>query len=263
MASHRCHRTDNARRRIYEIVGLFPKPLSNDVLLINAIRDISITLFGNCITLWTKNRANNQDADKRTKFVMPKSRDITVASCLICAVYSTNKMSFYPIFPLDVLRYSFAGNSTLDKAKAIEFEKFKKRVFEFVSIIQENELTEINHPNMRFIPTFDYGMLIARIAQHIVLLPVQESTIMSGLFEQIAQEVTFGGKSPVFICLLILYHIGCSCDCSCYEKVELNYKQQDRIKEIISQQLKNMRWSMDMLTDANEKLRNKHLDIRV
>lgn len=259
MSGARCHRTENAKKRINEVLLLFPKRVLNDVPLINQIRNVSLTVFSNCITVWNNQHVEDLDAPtfgtdqiKRTKFVMPKNRDITVASCLICAIYSANDASFYPIFPLDVIRCMIP--STMEEG---EFDKFKKRVFEFIAIIQENGLATT--ATNALIPTFDYGLLVTRVFNHALqALPIYgyRATL---LFEKLVKEVQFDGRSPLFICLLVLYHYLHASECiCCSDMMELDQDQRELLQTLIDNQIKNMRICTVTLLEVNTRLRVQH-----
>jgi len=258
MSSTRCHRTDNARKRIDEIISTFPRRLLNDVPLINRIRTISMMVFMNCIAVWNEHHVEDSTSSlgKKIKFVMPKNRDITVASCLICAVYSANDASYYPIFPLDIVRYT-----TTDAMADTEFDRFKKRVFEFVAIIQENELATTE--SKALIPTFDYGMLINRVFNHVVLATPEYAYQANALFEKLIQEVHFDGRSSVFICILVLYHYLHAEECICGSRLRaLTVTQKDALRSLVDAQIKNMRLNMDTIGEVNTRLRLLHDNVK-
>lgn len=268
-------------RRTNEIIDAqFKREAAKDPRLIQALKTVSRAVYTNCLRAWTEQRAKPRSATetgsakdtttderpvaKRPKFVMPKDKDITIAACLVCAIYSTNSESFYPVFPLDAIRHVYAyanyqTGSSWPENRSHGLSKFKKRVFEFVSSIQEEELTEIHFNGATHVPVFDYGLLVQRVLVHEGEMTKEASAFAVRLFVDLVRFVRFDGKSPMFVCLLVLHHVSdkkergeCACSFS------ISHRGAVAISELVARQIEFANLSRSVLDEYHSHLKQHH-----
>ena len=251
---------DAAKKTMRLIIAKFPPRFTSDKKAVEYVETVAMHIFKNSLIKWIFYRDHHKENKSATKgkFVMPKNKDIALAACILCALYALNVHEGPPLFPLDAIRASYVYNHEGEK-EGIEYAIFKKRVLEFVCILQENSLASVEGTGT--IPTFDYGVFLHKIL-HGNVKPECISRIVN-LFNQLIASMIFDSKSPYMICLLTLSHVINIQSCKC--NVMLSDTEAVYIESIIEDQCGPVRghtvMSIKQIADLNDEMVSFHESI--